>query len=63
MGDLCNKMASKVRSAVAGVDFDTFHKTSAKLIRKSVFGVNESGKINESLIFESNNLEVTNIDI
>lgn len=63
IGDLCNKMASKVRSAVACVDFDTFHKTSAKLIRKSVFGQSETGKINESLIFENNNLEITNIDI
>lgn len=63
VGDLCNKMASKVRSAVASVDFDTFHKTSAKLIRKSVFGQSDTGKINESLTFENNNLEVTNIDI
>ncbi len=39
IGDLCNLMASQVRSAVAGVDFDTFHKTSAKLIRRAVFGV------------------------
>lgn len=56
-------MASKVRSAVASVDFDTFHKTSAKLIRRSVLGFNKDGKINDSLIFEDNNLEITNIDI
>jgi major vault protein len=39
VGDLCNSMASKVRAAVASVDFDTFHKTSARLIRKDIFGV------------------------
>lgn len=41
IGDLCNLMASKVRAAVASADFDTFHKTSARLIRKSIFGMNE----------------------
>lgn len=63
VGDLCNLMANQVRTAVASVDFDTFHKTSARLIRKSVFGVDSQGKIKDSLLFEKNNLEVTNIDI
>ena len=38
---MCNLMASKVRSAVASVDFDTFHRTSARLIRRSIFGLTE----------------------
>ena len=38
IGDMCNILASKVRAAVAGVEFEEFHKTSAKLIRKSIFG-------------------------
>jgi major vault protein len=45
------------------VDFDTFHKTSAKLIRKSIFGTNSEGKINPELLLPKNNLVVTNVDI
>lgn len=56
-------MASKVRTAVAGVDFDTFHKTSAKTIRRSIFGVNAEGKINDELVLSKNNMVVTNVDI
>jgi len=56
-------MASKIRTAVAGVDFDTFHKTSAKIIRRSIFGINEQGKINDELLLPKNNLVVTNVDI
>jgi major vault protein len=63
VGDLCNLMANAVRSAVASVDFDTFHKTSARLIRKSILGVNKDGKINEFFLLEKNNLMITNIDI
>merc|ERR1719375_2272923 len=36
-GDACKAIASRVRGAVAAVTFDHFHKTSAKLIRSSVF--------------------------
>ena len=63
IGDLCNMMASQVRSAVATVDFDSFHKTSARLIRKSVFGIDAEGKINKELALGKNNLVVTNVDI
>jgi len=63
VGDLCNIMASKVRAAVAGVSFDDFHKNSARLIRVSVFGVDEQGKIRDELFFPKNNLCVTNVDI
>ena len=56
-------MASKVRSAVASVDFDTFHKTSARLIRRAIFGVNEKDKINKELVLPKNNLVIFNVDI
>lgn len=56
-------MASRVRTAVAGVDFDTFHKTSARVIRKAIFGVNEEGKINDELYLPKNNMVITNVDI
>merc|ERR1712000_498694 len=63
VGDACKAMASNIRGAVASVPFDEFHKYSARLIRKAVFGVNEEGKINDEYVFESNGLVITNIDI
>jgi len=63
VGHLCMNLASKVRGAVANVTFDEFHKTSAKTIRKSIFGINEEGKIKDSFRFEDNNLVVFNVDI
>ena len=60
---MCNLMASKVRSAVASADFDTFHKTSARLIRKSIFGLDSENKINKEYMMEKNNLVITNVDI
>ena len=43
---MCNWMASLVRQAVASVDFDSFHKLSARIIRKAIFGVDANDKIN-----------------
>lgn len=63
VGDLCTTMASKIRSVVASITFENFHKSSAKLIRTSVFGLNENNKINDELLLEKNNLVQTNIDI
>jgi len=56
-------MASNIRGAVASVGFDQFHKYSARLIRKAVFGENAEGKINDEYVFEANQLSITNIDI
>jgi len=63
IGDMCNLMASKVRGAVAGVPFEDFHKNSARLIRKSIFGTDDKGKIKDDFRFPKNNLVVTNVDI
>lgn len=63
VGDLCNTMASIIRGAVASVDFDTFHKTSARLIRKAVFGVDENNKIRGEYILSKNNAAITSVDI
>jgi len=63
VGDLCSTVASIIRGAVASVDFDTFHKTSARLIRKAVFGVDESGKINKEYFLSKNNAVITSVDI
>lgn len=60
---MCTIMASKIRSAVAGVNFENFHNSFAKLIRTSIFGVNEDGKVNKEYILEKNNMVITNVDI
>jgi len=64
VGDLCKAVASRVRGAVAAVQFDDFHKNSAKIIRSSVFGIDStSGKVRDRFAFPSNNLCITSIDI
>merc|ERR1712000_760617 len=55
--------ASNIRGAVASVGFDAFHKYSARIIRRAVFGENAEGKINDEFVFDANNLSITNIDI
>jgi len=63
VGDACKAIASRVRGAVAHATFDEFHKTSARLIRAAVFGVDAEDKIRKDFRFDSNNLVITNIDI
>jgi len=64
VGDSCKAIASRVRGAVAAVNFDSFHRNSAKVIRQAVFGVDEtSGKTKNKFVFPANNLVITNIDI
>jgi len=63
VGDMCKAIASRIRGAVASVGFDDFHKNSAKIIRTSVFGLDERGKVRDSFVFPANNLVITSIDI
>ena len=64
VGDACKAIASRVRSSVAAVPFDAFHKSSAKIIRSAVFGIDEeTGKIRNRFEFTANRLVITNIDI
>jgi len=63
VGDSCKAIASRVRGAVAGVSFDAFHRSSAKIIRTAVFGVDENEKIRNKFQFSANHLVITNIDI
>jgi major vault protein len=63
VGTACKAIASRVRSSVAGVNFDAFHRNSAEIIRRSVFGVDEAGNINTELRFNTNNLVINNVDI
>jgi major vault protein len=63
VGDACKAIASRIRGAVASVAFDDFHKNSASIIRASVFGLDENGKIRKEFVFKQNNLVITSIDI
>ncbi|KAI3388827.1 hypothetical protein SNEBB_006543, partial [Seison nebaliae] len=63
IGDMCKTLASRIRGKVASVYFDDFHKHSARIIRTSVFGLSDEGKVKESFVLEQNSLVVTNIDI
>ncbi|XP_071789878.1 major vault protein-like [Asterias amurensis] len=63
IGDACKAIASRIRGAVAGVAFDDFHKNSAKIIRASVFGMDENLKIRDRFHFPQNNMVITSIDI
>lgn len=63
VGDACKAIASRVRGAVASVQFDDFHKNSAKIIRASVFGIDERNKVRDKFLFPANNLCITSIDI
>jgi major vault protein len=62
VGDACKAIASRVRGAVASVTFDNFHKNSALIIHKSVFGTDDKG-VKNRFHFSQNNLVLTNIDI
>jgi major vault protein len=63
IGDMCNLMAAKVRAAVASSSFEDFHKSSAHIIRKAIFGLDERNKINDNYDFEKNCLRIKNVDI
>ncbi|XP_033116346.1 major vault protein-like [Anneissia japonica] len=63
VGDACKAIASRIRGAVAGVQFDDFHKNSAKIIRASVFGFDDKQKVRDRFLFPQNNLVITSIDI
>ncbi|OQR84160.1 major vault protein [Achlya hypogyna] len=63
-GDACKTLASRIRGAVAVETFDHFHKHSARIIRTSIFGIDEAtGEPQTQFVFSSNNLVVTNVDI
>jgi len=63
IGDFCKAIASRVRGNIASQSFDHFHKFSADIIRKAVFGVDEAGNVRNRFHFKANNLVITNIDI
>ena len=63
VGDACSAIASKVRGLVAGINFEQFHKLSARHIRSAIFGLDSEGKVHDFYEFTNNSLFVTNVDI
>lgn len=63
VGDACKAIASRIRGAVANVQFDDFHKNSAKIICTAVFGHDANNKIRDRFHFPQNNLVITSVDI
>ncbi|KAM8962473.1 major vault protein [Pelodytes ibericus] len=63
VGDACKAIASRIRGAVASVQFDDFHKNSNRIICSAVFGFDDTVKIRNSFKFPQNNLMITSVDI
>ncbi|MEQ2294905.1 hypothetical protein AMECASPLE_008608 [Ameca splendens] len=63
VGDACKAIASRIRGAVASVQFDDFHKNSIRIICSAVFGFDEKLAVRTSLHFNQNNLVISSVDI
>lgn len=63
IGDMVKTLASRIRSTTATISFEDFHKNSDLYIRKSVFGEDAAGKLNNKLKFEESNLLIRHVDI
>ncbi|HEY0093493.1 MAG TPA: hypothetical protein VGB96_04180, partial [Archangium sp.] len=63
IGYVCENLASRIRQVAAENDFETFHKNASVLIRRSIFGVDEAGKVRKDRLFSENQLRIIDIDI
>lgn len=63
VGDCCKSIASRIRGIVSSVSFDDFHRESSNIVQIGVFGKDSLGKLKRPLVFKSNNLHITNVDI
>ncbi|XP_077940390.1 major vault protein [Gasterosteus aculeatus] len=63
VGDSCKAIASRVRGAVASVQFDDFHKNSNRIICSAVFGFDDKLAVRPNLRFSQNNLMISSVDI
>ncbi|XP_034045962.1 major vault protein [Thalassophryne amazonica] len=63
VGDACKAIASRIRGAVASVQFDDFHKNSNRIICSAVFGFDEKLAVRPSLRFSQNSLVISSVDI
>lgn len=63
VGDASKAIASRIRGAVASVQFDDFHKNSNRIICSAVFGFDEKLAVRSSLSFKQNGLVISSVDI
>ncbi|XP_028842269.1 major vault protein [Denticeps clupeoides] len=63
VGDACKAIASRIRGAVASVQFDDFHKNSSRIICSAVFGFDDKMALRSSLRFSQNGLIISSVDI
>lgn len=63
IGDMCLTLASKIRSYIASLTFEDFHKNSDLYIKKAVFGENDKGEINNCLKYDNCSLVINGVDI
>ncbi|CAL8301628.1 unnamed protein product [Merluccius merluccius] len=63
VGDACKAIASRIRGAVASVQFDDFHKNSNRIICSAVFGFDEKLAVRSVLRFSQNRLVISSVDI
>ena len=49
-------VASRIRGMVARTPFDKFHRYSAKIVKESIFGIDEDGNVRSVMRFSENNL-------
>ncbi|XP_068192266.1 major vault protein [Antennarius striatus] len=63
IGDASKAIASRIRGAVASVQFDDFHKNSNRIICSAVFGFDEKLVVRPTLHFKQNNLVISSVDI
>ena len=62
IGDACKTIASRIRGAVSAFSFEDFHQRSSDIIKAAVFG-KKGDEIKTALIFPTNGLVISNIDI
>jgi len=62
VGEACSAFSSKVSGQVATLNFENFHKLSARHILTAIFGIKDV-KFHDCLSFPYNNLSVTNVNI
>ena len=63
IGFTSRHIASRIRASVSHIHFDNFHKHSAAIVGRSIFGVDADGNMGNYYKFPANNLVITNIDI
>ena len=56
IGFACSQLGGRIRSQVARVTFDEFHRNSASIVKYAAFVDRATGKVAERLKFDANNL-------